>query len=203
MKVAVIGNITLDVICKTVNEVPRYDSIAFEQAIVSPGGCGSNVAIGLAATGIPTLIIGCIGQDASAEIIIKTWDSIGLDYRFVELVSGASTGVSVGLIDSDAQPRFIHTTGANAYLTAEAIDLDRLFTAGVKHLHVAGFFVLTGMLDEKLSVYLERARKMGIVTSLDVVRSPRMDHPEILWPCVSQLDIFMCNAYEGWRLSGE
>lgn len=71
MKIAVLGNVTLDVICKPVNEVPRYDSITFDRGIVSPGGCGSNVAIGLAALGIPTTIIACIGSDIAADIIKK------------------------------------------------------------------------------------------------------------------------------------
>jgi sugar/nucleoside kinase (ribokinase family) len=49
MKAVVFGNITLDVICSPVNEVPRYESLSFDQVVVSPGGCGSNVAIGLCA----------------------------------------------------------------------------------------------------------------------------------------------------------
>jgi hypothetical protein len=30
--ILVFGNVTLDVICKTVDDVPRYDSIAFQDA---------------------------------------------------------------------------------------------------------------------------------------------------------------------------
>jgi len=67
----------------------------------------------------------------------------------------------------------------------------------------AGYFALTGILDDSLSVYLSQARNKGIFTSLDVVRSERMDKPEGLWSCLPQLDVFLCNAYEGWRLSGK
>lgn len=46
MDVIVFGNVTLDIICHPVNEVPRHQSLAFDQVMVSPGGCGSNVAVG-------------------------------------------------------------------------------------------------------------------------------------------------------------
>jgi len=46
--IAVLGNVTLDIICKSVDDVPRHDSISFQEAAVTPGGCGSNTAIGLA-----------------------------------------------------------------------------------------------------------------------------------------------------------
>ncbi len=38
MDVVIIGNVTLDVVCYPVEDVPRFDSLAFEQSIVSPGG---------------------------------------------------------------------------------------------------------------------------------------------------------------------
>ena len=58
----VFGNVTLDILCYPVNEVPRHESISFEDVTVSPGGCGSNTAIGLAALGIPTGIVARAGE---------------------------------------------------------------------------------------------------------------------------------------------
>lgn len=50
---------------------------------------------------------------------------------------------------------------------------------------------------------LEEAKGSGMLTSLDVVRSPRMDTPEVLWPCLPHVDIFMCNEHEGSRITGQ
>lgn len=75
--------------------------------------------------------------------------------------------------------------------------------SGINFIHIAGYFVLPGILDDKFSDYLNRAQELGIITSLDVVGSPRMDKPDSLWSCLSKLDIFLCNEYEGRRLSGE
>ena len=59
----VFGNVTLDIICYPVNDVPRHESISFDDVTVSPGGCGSNTAIGLAALGIPAGIVARTGED--------------------------------------------------------------------------------------------------------------------------------------------
>ncbi len=202
MDAVVLGNVTLDIICQTVNEVPRHDSIAFENSVVSAGGCGSNVAIGLSALGIPTALIARVGNDTSFEIIRKIWKQVGLDERYVQCDSTMNTGISVGLVDEDAQPRFIHTSGANALLTANDIDVQALLGQGLRYLHVAGYFVLPGLLNGGLPNFLSTLQQHGIHTSLDVVRSPRMNNPEPLWKCVPYLDIFLCNKHEGWRITG-
>lgn len=202
MKAAVFGNVTLDIICKTVDEVPRHASLAFEQVVVSPGGCASNAALGLAALGIETALIAHSGDDDAAFLIQRYWQRAGLDVSRVRRVPGKPTGTSVGLVDSDAQPRFIHTSGANATLTVDELDPAELAEWGAGVLHIAGFFVLPGLLDGRLPAALEAARGAGLFTSLDVVRSPRMQQPQALWPCLPHLDLFLCNDAEAHILTG-
>jgi len=203
MDAVVFGNVTLDVICQTVDEVPRHDSIAFEHVVVAPGGCGSNVAIGLCALGVSAALIGRIGSDDAAGLVESYWKRIGLDTRFIRRVEQLSTGTSIGLVDHEAQPRFIHTSGANKTLTAEAIDLPLIIREGVRYLHIGGYFVLPGVMDNSFAKALARSRQQGLVVSLDVVRSPRMSDPSFLWTCLPDVDIFLCNMFEAYRLSGE
>jgi sugar/nucleoside kinase (ribokinase family) len=203
MKAVVFGNVTLDVICQTVDEVPRHESIAFDHVVVSPGGCGSNVAIGLAALGVSTILVARMGCDDSAELLKKTWTRYGVDWGYVKQIGEFPTGTSVGLVDSELQPRFIHTSGANQFLTGDDLHPEMLVESGANWLHIAGFFVLPGLLDERMPLALKRARHSGLKLSLDVVRSPRLKHPEYLWPSMSYLDVFFCNANEAWKLTGE
>jgi len=202
MEVVVVGNVTLDIICQTVNEVPRYDSIAFDHVAVTPGGCGSNVALGLSASGIQPALVACCGTDNAASLIEKYWSDVGINLDFLERVPDVHTGTSVGLVDSDFQPRFIHTTGANANLSPDKLDIPSYVDLGARLVHIAGYFVLPGLLDVALAGKLEEANCSGMLTSLDIVRSPRMDTPDVLWPCLTHLDIFMCNEHEGWRITG-
>ena len=201
----VFGNVTLDVICFPINEVPRHESIAFDDVTVSPGGCGSNSAIGLAALGIPTGIVGHTGDDDTADLLFRYWERFGLDTRFVQRNLEESTATSIGLVDSDFQPRFIHTPGANRGVTADIIDAPAFAAAGTKFFHVAGFFVLVNLF-EGVGAKLAELRSFGITTSLDVVFNVRMDDPKLraaLWDALPNLDYFMANDHEAFRLTGE
>ncbi len=203
MEAVVFGNVTLDILCYPVDDVPRYESLAFERVCISPGGCGSNVAIGLSALGIPTGLVGHTGSDDAAEIVGKYWQRVDLDTRFVRKYPDLPTGTSIGLIDHNAQPRFVHTSGANKTLTAADLDIPALRALGARSLHVGGFFVLPGVLDGGLPERLQQAKSMGLFVTLDVVRSVRMSDPQPLWPCLPFVDVFFCNGSEASRLTGE
>jgi sugar/nucleoside kinase (ribokinase family) len=203
LKTAIFGNVTLDVLCYPVDEVPRRNSISFERSATSPGGCGSNVAIGLRALGVETMLVARIGDDLAGEIDLHIWEAWGIDCRFIKKESQLTTGISVGLVDHEYQPRFIHTSGANAKLTSIDLDADQLAANDVGWLHIAGFYVLPGLLDGRLELALKAARQVGLRNSLDVVESPRMHEPRYLWPCLPFLDIFLCNQQEAQILTGE
>ena len=201
--ILVFGNVTLDVICKTVDDVPRYDSIAFQDAAVTPGGCASNVAIDLARLGEKPLLAACMGDDQTADILMDAWNEQGVDARFVKRIPDRGTGVSVGLVDSDLQPRFIHNSGANAELAGETLNLDIFKEQGVGFMHIAGYFVLPGLLKPGFADTLARFREAGVFISLDVVRSPAMKNPEPLWNILPNLDLFMCNLQEAEIITGQ
>jgi sugar/nucleoside kinase (ribokinase family) len=152
---------------------------------------------------VPIALVACIGSDDAATLVRKYWERIGLDQRFVHTVPGQPTGTSIGLVDSGAQPRFIHTPGANAFLTVDALKLTLLAEEGARALHIAGYFVLPGILDGRLQETLAKAQQFGMFTSLDVVLSKRMQDPSPLWPCLPYLNLFLCNAHEAWRITGE
>jgi sugar/nucleoside kinase (ribokinase family) len=202
----VFGNVTLDVICYPVNDVPRYESLAFETSSISPGGCASNVAMGLASLGVPTGLVASTGVDDAGNILDSHWQRAGVDTRFVQRTAEISTAVSVGLVDDDFQPRFVHTPGANKLLTADALDPQTLVSSGARFLHVGGFFVLTHLLDDRLAEKLARAKELGMKTSLDVVYNFRMDDPSIrasLWKAMPYIDYFLCNGKEAARMVDE
>jgi len=201
----VFGNVTLDIICYPVNEVPRHESIAFDNVAITPGGCGSNTAIGLAALGIPTGIIARTGDDDSADLLFRYWERVDLDTRFVQRTQEQPSGTSIGLVDENFQPRFIHTSGANRGLTASVIDPRGIANAGGKYFHIAGFFVLPNLFED-VAAKLAELRTLGITTSLDVVFNVRMDDPKLraaLWESLPHLDFFIANDHEVFRLTGE
>ena len=202
-KVIVFGNVTLDVICQTVDDVPRYESVSFDHVVLSPGGCASNVAIGLGALGVQTLLICKTGDDPAADILFNKWKQFHLDLSYVKREKDVHTAVSIGLVDHNAQPRFIHTPGANGRLSLADLDFNIFSQGNIGLFHIGGFFVLPGLLDEYLPQALEQIRQHGVSTSLDVVNSKRYWKPEYLFASMPQLDYFLCNRIEANKLTGE
>jgi sugar/nucleoside kinase (ribokinase family) len=200
--VAVLGNVTLDVICFPVNDVPRTESISFQRSAVTPGGCGSNTAIRLAQLGTPVYLIACTGSDPAAELLHRSWQEVGVKTRFIRQIQGETTGVSVGLVDSDYQPRFVHTPGANAHLTPAAVEIPALIRTGVELFYLGGYFVLPGLLTRSSAELFQRLQSAGITTALDVVTSPAMADPDPLWALLPWLDYFFCNQAEARRMTG-
>ncbi len=204
MDAIVFGNVTLDIICYPVNDVPRRDSLSFDEVAVTPGGCASNTAIGLAALGVPTGLIAHTGDDDTADMLYRYWERQGINIQFVQRAAG-NTGVSIGLVNDDFQPRFVHTPGANRGLTAASINPQAIAAAGGRFFHIAGFFVLPNLLAA-VAEKLAELRTLGITTSLDVVFTSRMDDPNLraaLWSALPHVDYFMCNDYEAFRLVDE
>ncbi len=203
MDVVVIGNTTLDVLCYPVNDVPRDDSLSFDQAMLAPGGCGCNVAIGLASLGVSAGLVTVISDDPAYQVVEAYWQRAGVDQRFVRRVTGRGPAVSICLVDHEYQPRFIHTPGPNRLLTSPDLDIDLYVQAGARALMVAGFYVLPGLLDGGLPAFLQAARARGILTFLDVANTPRMDQvPQAFWDCLPHLDYCLCNTREARRLTG-
>jgi len=200
--ILVFGNVTLDIICKTVDDVPRYDSISFREAAVTAGGCASNVAINLAQMGERPFLVACLGMDQIADFLLDTWGKVGVDTKYITRIPAAGTGVSVGLVDSQFQPRFIHTSAANAELKPEMLKPEIFHDGRIRFMHIAGYFVLPGLLDPGFAQTLAWIRERGVYISLDVVRSPAMKEPELLWGLLPNLDAFMCNQGEAEIISG-
>lgn len=199
--VAVLGNVNLDVICQPVDEVPRRDSMVFEHGAAVAGGCGSNVAIQLGQLGVKTLLFAVRGDDFSGEILQRSWDQVGLNSDFVKVNQESQTGISVVLVDSDYQPRFLHTPGANKILDGREIAMDALKLHRTRYLHIAGYFVLPGLLDQHFKKILRKVREAEISISLDVVTSPAMETPDPLWEILPEINTFFCNQSEARLLS--
>lgn len=198
----VLGNTAFDILCYPVEDVPRHGPLVFEKAAIAPGGCGSNTAIGLSACGIQTALITAIGDDIPGKLALDYWPEFKLDTRFVMVVSGGSTGVSVGLVDLSLSPRFVHKPGSNTQITIDHLPVSKLLEQPPRVFHIAGYFLMKGLLDSRLAAILAQFQQLGVFTSLDVAHSPRMSDPAILWEILPYLDAFFCNEQEAHALTG-
>jgi sugar/nucleoside kinase (ribokinase family) len=104
------------------------------------------------------------------------------------------------LVDRAGERTMLHNIGADASVTAEAIEarMEGPF------LHVGGALVLPGLDDpdgEPLAGLFERARARGIHTSLDVVHDSTARWQRVV-PALRHLDLFIPSLIEAAGITG-
>ena len=91
------------------------------------GGCAANVAIDLAKQGFAVDVCGCVGADASAEVLLQSLSAAGVGCGQVRRLDSHPTSKTVILLVEGEDRRYIHVFGANAAFDIGRIrrDMDR------------------------------------------------------------------------------
>jgi len=83
------------------------------------GGKGANQAVAAARLGADVTMVGCVGSDARARLLLDGLDAEGIDRTFVSEVD-APTGVAVITVDPE-DVSIVVVSGANAGLSLENV----------------------------------------------------------------------------------
>ena len=101
---------------------------------LSPGGSAANTVYGLAKLGMATGFIGTIGDDDPGQMLLRDFESVGVDSSRIKVKPKAETGSVLCLTDHLGRRALYVSPGANRLLTAQDIDLDYLNQAKILHL---------------------------------------------------------------------
>jgi len=101
---------------------------------LSPGGSAANTIYGLARLGIATGFIGTVGDDDPGQMLLRDFESVGVDSSQIKVKPKAETGSVLCLTDRLGRRALYVSPGANRLLTAQDIDLDYLNQARILHL---------------------------------------------------------------------
>ncbi|WP_346619074.1 PfkB family carbohydrate kinase [Blastococcus montanus] len=159
--VVVVGDVATDVVVMPSGApAPGSDRPA---AIRSRGGgAGANVAFHLARLGAPTLLAGCIGDDAAGAGLAAELTAAGVELR-LRVVPGTATGTIVSLVEPDGQRSMLADRGAN--LALRPADVPAPAAGG--HLHLSGYTLLDPGPREAGLAALAAARAAGCTVSVD------------------------------------
>lgn len=201
MDVICLGILVADVIARPVEEPPPRGRLALvEEISLRAGGCAVNTASALVRLGLRAAVAGKVGADDLGDFLIGVLDERGVDRVHVARDRAVPTSATVVLVDAGGERSFLHLPGANALVRAEELDEDALFAG--RAFHVGGSFVLPGLDGSPTAALLEKARRRGLVTSLDTVWDAtgrwRRVHPSL-----PHLDLFAPSLAEAEAISGE
>lgn len=149
-----------------------------------PGGKGSNQAIAAKRTGVSTVFIGAVGEDAFASVARDFHIQEGVDARWYN-VEGVSSGAASIVVNDQGQNEIVVALGACDHLTGDAV---------TKYMPESAEVVVT-QLETHLggaTAAMALGRKMGALTVLNPAPIRRDFPPAIL----GDVDVLIPNETE-------
>ncbi len=192
MSIVVFGSINIDLVSRTPHLPAPGETVQGHSFTTTPGGKGANQAVACARLGVPTRLIGRVGDDTFKTLLIDNLRSNGVDTTGVTCSANSSSGVAVIAVDDQGENNIIIVPGANG--TIDQGDLARLDQA------LDGATALLLQLEFGMEYVVEAARmarQRGIWVILDP--APARPLPKELHPMV---DILTPNETEAAVLVG-
>lgn len=127
--VLVVGSLNAD--CRvTVRELPGPgESVAGSKLSTSSGGKSANTAVAAALLGAHVKLLGLVGDDPNADLVLHAITAAGVDVTHVRHVSGAATGLAVITVDAHGENTIVVLPGANAQLDVRDVNTAQGFFA--------------------------------------------------------------------------
>jgi len=173
--------------------------VAIDGLPATVGGCASNVACDLSKQGIAAGVVGCVGNDLGAQIVIDALEARGVDCQQVRTSSEFPTSQTLILLVQGQDRRFIHVFGANGNFAVEQID--RQWLAGLDALYVGGLLAMPSFRLVEFAKLLQFCRASKVLTVVDVVVSEDMNQFDGLDECLPYIDFFMPNDVEAAKIT--
>lgn len=183
-QVLVLGSLNLDVIID-LQRIPAPGETVLTDAVDhGAGGKGGNQAVAAARSGARTAMIGAVGTDDGAALLLDSLGGAGVDDASVRRLDGPS-GTAYVMVDRSGENAIVVVGGANAQLT-ELTDADRSLLRRTP--------ILLMQLETPMSTVTEAARiahETGGRVLLNA--APYADLPEELLDAV---DLLIVNEHE-------
>ncbi|QDZ14880.1 ribokinase [Humibacter ginsenosidimutans] len=129
-RVTVLASLNLDLAVTTPRLPAEGETLLGSSLVSSRGGKGGNQAVALARLGVPTAVIGCLGDDDAGARYLEALVGEHLDVAHVRTAHGAPTGTALITVDGSGANTIVVVPGANALLgAADVTDASRTIAA--------------------------------------------------------------------------
>ena len=198
--IAVAGSVIVD----KINEISAYPNAGELTQIRSiqnaVGGCVPNVALDLKkiAPELPVSAIGKIGSDAEGAYVKEVLNAGGVSTAGLRVMQGEKTSFTEVMSVPGGQRTFFVYPGAGADFGVADMDFEAI---DAKILHLGYFLLLQKVDDGDGLKILQKAKQMGLETSIDLV-SENSHRYGLVLPCLPHTDYLIVNELEAGRLAG-
>lgn len=171
---------------------------------IGTGGAVSNTGVALHILGVPTMLMGKLGDDSFSHLVLDVLRryGAGLEQGMV-VVPGVVTSYTVVVNIPDTDRIFLHCPGANGNFVADDIDYEKIQSASLFHFGYPALMAAMYADDgAELVDMFKRVKARDLTTSLDLAMpdpsgpSGRADWRVILRRSLPYTDIFMPSGDE-------
>ncbi len=206
--IALAGNILTDNV-KFVKSYPEKGMLATITAeSLAVGGLVPNTGIDIAKLDpeLPVFAYGRVGDDYKGQFVVDQMKKVGMNTDGVKVSKTSPTSYSdVITVSGTGERTFFHNRGANAEFSIDDICLEKV---SAKILH-AGYLMLLDSFDKinadgttPMSILLEKAQKLGIKTSIDIVSESSGNFFTVTKASLPHCDYVIINEIEGGQIVG-
>ncbi|MEM0348904.1 MAG: carbohydrate kinase family protein [Candidatus Caldarchaeum sp.] len=189
-RVAVLGDINLDIIAFHQKFPEEGHEDMAEKAFIRHGGSAANVAHTLVLLGTDAVMLGCVGKDPVGDMLVKGLEDVGVDTAHVQKTSADMTGITYIIVSRNGERTMFAYRGANKHFSYEYLSAEALTNASL--LHISGYSFLEGPQREAALKILGKADN---TITLDMC-IPLASQPYLLKNIVRHVDCVFLNAAE-------
>ena len=135
----------------------------------STGGAVSNTGLALHKLGVNVRLMSNVGDDLIARLILAFIESRDPSLtQYIRAKTGQASSYTLVLSPEHVDRIFLHCTGTNATFTSNDLDYDVVAQSRLLHLGYPPLLPsLIGNDGEELALLFRRAKRAGVITSLD------------------------------------
>lgn len=200
--IACVGILCVDALGRPVDSLPEkgklklVDNISFQI-----GGCAANVSISLAKIGLPSSVIGRIGNDRSGQMLLDALKTERVEVKGLKIDSSVSTSASLVMISNDSERSIVHAMGTNQHFCFEDIDLEIIRNSRI--LLIAGTFLMPRFDGPGTEKLLKFAAGNNVLCCMDTAWDSTGEWMNKIEICLPYLDWFMPSYEEACKLSNK
>lgn len=189
-RVVVVGSLHYDIVVDAPDRPRKGETLTGRSWVPKFGGKGGNQAAAAQRQGVPTAMVGAVGDDAFGAALLAGLDRAKVDRSAVAVLGNVGSGMSVAIFDDEGDYGAVIVSGANLSTTAEQTG-DALLREGK-------VLVLQNEIPELVNEAAARqGHRHGVTIILNAAPARRFETalPEFV-------DILVVNAIEAEMLGG-
>jgi sugar/nucleoside kinase (ribokinase family) len=194
-----IGLTTLDIVAHPVDALTHTErAILIDGIACVPAGTAGGAAMVAARLGVPTKIVGAVGDDLIGAFVRLGFESVGVDVGLLATKAGERTSTTLLAVESDGRRSSYHAVGAGGGAVIDDAVVAAARGSGFVHYAAVGGRETDGGAGAEL---LRAAKAAGATITCDLI-GPRRSALDELKRLLPHVDYFMPSAAEATLLSG-